>query len=129
MKNDHLIFSAERLFLRSCLETGPAGGRLRGFNWNGDGARRFPTRLFEIKQRLLHAALERTSVPRAQKELCGAANAAAAAAWETSCPLLVYPCLFEEMAGAVLDRHALGEPMDEAADNLSLAETPAQSWR
>ena len=38
------------------------------------------------------------------KRLCGAANQAAALAWTTSQPLLVYPCLFGEMVKVVREQ-------------------------
>ena len=57
--------------------------------------------LHQLKLKLLRSALETTSNARLFKRLCGAANQAADLAWATSCPLLVFPCLFEEMAEAI----------------------------
>jgi len=56
------------------------------------------TDLHQLKRKLLESALERTSNARLFKRLCGAANQAADLAWATPYPLLVFPCLFEEMA-------------------------------
>lgn len=117
MKNTSSIFRAKRLFLRSCLESTPNGSQWRGFNVNRDQKRSSPTRLNELKQKLLQAELERTALPQAQRQLCGAANTAAEMAWETACPLLVYPCLFNEMATTVLNRHAFEERAYELQDD------------
>jgi hypothetical protein len=38
------------------------------------------------------------------KPLCGAANQAAELAWDSPYPLLVFPCLFEELAQALHDQ-------------------------
>jgi hypothetical protein len=122
MKNTSSIFSAKRLFLRSCLESTPNGSKLRGFNVNPDKKRRSPTRLSELKQKLLQAVLEQTALPQAQRQLCGAANTAAEMAWETACPLLVYPCLFDEMAATVLNHHSVEEPACELAGDSSADE-------
>jgi hypothetical protein len=137
MKQTGSIFSARQLFLRSCLESTPNGGTLRAFNANPDRKSRSTTRLYELKQKLLQAALERTALPQAQRQLCGAANTAAEMAWETACPLLVYPCLFDEMAATVLNRHAFEElasefagisPADEKNDPLYGIFNPQNSW-
>ena len=114
------IFNAQRFFLRSCLESAPQAAQLRSFNPWTAGQRRGPARLPQLKQSLLHTALEQTAVPRVQRLLCGAANVAAETAWNTACPLLLFPCLFEEMAADILNRHALEEPMDDSAAALAL---------
>jgi hypothetical protein len=56
-----------------------------------------------LKQRLLHAALEGVNEAGLGKRICGAANQAAELAWNTACPLLVFPCLFEDLAERVLE--------------------------
>jgi hypothetical protein len=57
--------------------------------------------LHQLKLKLLESTLETTSNARLFKRLCGAANQAAELAWATPFPLLVVPCLFEEMAEAI----------------------------
>ena len=59
------------------------------------------TDLHQLKRKLLQSALETTPNARLFKRLCGAANRAADLAWATPYPLLVFPCLFEEMAEAM----------------------------
>lgn len=40
---------------------------------------------------------------------------AAEMVWDTACPHLLFPCLFEEMAANILNRYVLDEPIDDAA--------------
>src|SRR5262249_13711484 len=54
--------------------------------------------LNQLRLKLLESARETTSNAHLFKRLCGAANRAAELAWVTPYPLLVFPCLFEEMA-------------------------------
>ncbi|MCL5098079.1 MAG: hypothetical protein M1608_11250 [Candidatus Omnitrophica bacterium] len=54
------------------------------------------TQFQQIKARLLKSALDSTREPALCRQLCLATNEAAALAWTTPCPLLVFPCLFEE---------------------------------
>lgn len=53
--------------------------------------------LDELKQRLLGEVLEVAAEPRSTRRLRLAAERAAAVAAETPFPLLVFPCLFEEL--------------------------------
>ncbi len=76
-------------------------------------------RLHQLKQKLLHTALKETDDAVLFKHLCGAANAAAELAWDTACPLLAFPCLFEEMAQAVRT-HFQREPL-QCSDGESLS--------
>src|SRR5512133_1945511 len=57
-----------------------------------------------LKARLLKARLEETWEPELNSPLRRAANEAASLAWVTPFPLLVFPVLFEEKAGAALTR-------------------------
>jgi hypothetical protein len=108
------IFNAERAFLRSCLESAPQGAPQRNFNlWSG-AQQRAPARLHVLKQKLLQTTLKRTALPHVQRQLCGAASLAAEMAWDTAAPLLLFPCLFEEMAANILLRFFLDEPIDDA---------------
>ena len=66
------------------------------------------------------------------KRLCGAANQAAEMAWTVPCPLLVFPCLFEELAGRYVRRCARlvqrsGQPSrSEARDPIPFGRGPCQ---
>ena len=62
------------------------------------------SQLFRLKQKLLHATLEQTPEEIFFKPICGAANQATDLAWESPCPLLVFPCLFEELVQAVREQ-------------------------
>ena len=61
--------------------------------------------------------LEQTSETILFKPICGAANQAMDLAWENSCPLLVYPCLFEELVQAIREQWQpnLNEELDAGA--------------
>jgi hypothetical protein len=107
MNNASMIHDSERLFVRSCLETAPEGRPAGRQNLGASGSRHGSARLHLLKQKLLHAAMAHTTDPRIHKQLCGAANTAAELVWNTPNPLLLYPCLFEEMAQAILDRASL----------------------
>jgi hypothetical protein len=78
--------------------------------------------LHQLKLKLLKSALETTSNARLFKRLCGAANQAADLAWATSSPLLVFPCLFEEMAE---DIRASSRKTADAVHRSSRALCPA----
>lgn len=109
----------ERAFIRSCLESAPAQIMAGGRPSAGVNGRERPKPQFhQLKQDSLHAALAQTDDPAICKQLCRAANAAAELAWETVQPLLVFPCLFEEMARAVRVRpqHELGKDGEPRAD-------------
>ena len=64
--------------------------------------------------------LEQTSEIGLFKPICGAANQATGLAWESPYPLLVFPCLFEEMVQSVREQcqPKLSEEFD--ADNCSI---------
>jgi hypothetical protein len=90
---------ATRLFFRSCVESSPSSVESSPTvalppKRRGDGAH---LQLHQLKRTLLQSALEETCDAGLLKRLCGAANEAAELAWATSQPLLVFPCLFEEL--------------------------------
>ena len=64
----------------------------------GDIPRHNNTELERLKDRLLLERLNETSEPELNARLRRAANEAAALAWFTTFPLLVFPTLFEEKA-------------------------------
>ena len=106
MNNATLIHDSERLFVRSCLETAPEGHQAGRLNLGASGTRHGSVRLHLLKQKLLHAAMANTTDPRVHKQLCGAANTASDLVWNTANPVLLFPCLFEEMAQDIFDRAA-----------------------
>lgn len=108
----------ERLFTRSCLETSVVVDRApRLLPTTGRSQRdRTHTQLHQLKRQLLRVALEATPQTHLFKRLCGAANQAAERAWETDFPLLVFPCLFEELVAAV--RQTSPQPALEVAAAL-----------
>ena len=59
-------------------------------------------RLEQLKETLLQPTLDRVSNAYLVKEISWAANEAAALAWLTVCPLLVFPMLLEEKVRAAL---------------------------
>lgn len=122
MNDTSSIYDTERIFLRSCLESAPGGAGLRNFTAYHAREKQAPTRLHLLKQKLLHTALEQTPHPQIRKQLCGAANAAAELAWNTNCPLLFFPCLFEEMAKAIHYRFDLEQPEEDHAGYSSIPE-------
>jgi len=97
----------ELLFFRSFLESAPARVEPRPFSTPfgatppSDPAH---SQLHQLKRKLLRAVLEESPEIGLFKRLCGAANQAAELAWATSQPLLVYPCLFDEMVIAVREQ-------------------------
>ena len=111
------------LVTQSCLEA-PLAARAIGL-WSPSAWSKTvsPTesRLQRLKREMLGAALEETADPGLIKSLCGGANQALAMAWETPQPLLVFPCLFEEMAAALRERHLRqSRPGATMADLLQL---------
>ncbi len=60
------------------------------------------TQLEGLKDRLLRQALDDLTQPQANGFVRRAANEAAALAWDTRFPLLVFPGLFQEKTAAVL---------------------------
>jgi hypothetical protein len=104
MSNSGAVQNRQEALMRSCLESAPESNRPgRAASW-GAGRKRGPVQLHLLKQKLLNAALEQTTLPQIHKQLCGAANEAAEAAWDTAFPLLSFPCLFEEMVQAICSR-------------------------
>src|SRR6266481_3947936 len=76
--------------------------------------------LHQLKRKLLRVALEETPETGLFKRLCGAANQAAELAWATSNPLLVYPCLFDDMVLAVRERFQQEQISDGQSSLISL---------
>ena len=108
------------LFFRSCLESSPANLEPKLFapflaRRPGD---RTHSQLHQLKRKLVRAAPEETPETVSFKRLCGAANQAVKLAWATSYPLLVFPCLFDEMVRAVRERFPLA-PVPHLPPNLS----------
>jgi len=98
----------ERLFLRSCLEK-------LSFNHTTKAVpltNRANMQLHQLKQKMVLVMLEGTANRNLHKRICGAANQAAALAWTTPYPSLVFPCLFEELADSV--REAFQQQSDYA---------------
>lgn len=120
MRTTSRVSYLERLFTRSCLETSAALARMPRLTLiAGTSSRdRTHTQLHQLKRQLLRAALEATPQAGLFKHLCGAANQAAELAWETSQPLLVFPCLFEELIAVARQTPA---PAESAAE-LSIAD-------
>ena len=111
MNNSTPIQGREQMFVQSCLESAPAGiapKRFPRFVGNGANGHAHP-QLHQLKQKLLHSALEKTADAALFKHLCGAANEASELAWETAYPLLIFPYLFEEMAQAIRTRLQEGQ--------------------
>ena len=68
-------------------------------------ARATQEKAFEkLKGRLLKRELAEAATPDLAPPLQRAANDAAALAWETALPLLVFPVLFEEITAAAMHR-------------------------
>lgn len=87
-----------RLF-RPCRETPPAQIQPRCFSPfpRVPQRDRVHTQLHQLKRKLLCAALEESPDAALFKRLCAAANDAADRSWATARPLLVFPCLFDEL--------------------------------
>jgi len=77
--------------------------------------------LERLKERLLAEWLERRGQPQFGSHLRGAANEAAALAWVTRYPLLVFPALFEEKADVALLRAARQEQIRQRSRELLAA--------
>lgn len=101
MNHPYQIDFRERIFFRSCLESAPTNLAARKVSFSIGNGGNSPPQLHQLKQKLLHSALEKTTDAILSRQLCGIANRAADLAWATACPLLVFPCLFEEMAQVV----------------------------
>ena len=73
------------------------------------------TRFEQLKNRLLLEKLEELADLQANSQLRRAANEAAALAWVTPYPLLVFPGLFNERAEAALVRNEWQEQARQAS--------------
>jgi hypothetical protein len=62
------------------------------------------SQLHQLKQKLLHLALEDANEAGLFKPICGAANQAAELAWNVPFPLLVFPCLFDELVRIAVEQ-------------------------
>ena len=89
----------DRIFYRSCLESSPrpVAPHHGTFPPAMHSSNRLQSQLYLLKQKLLHIALEEATELELFKPICGAANQAAELAWDAPFPLLVFPCLFEEL--------------------------------
>ncbi len=79
------------------------------------------TELERLKHRLLQERLAATADPELNAPLRRAANEAAALAWITTAPLLVFPALFEEKARTALLQAARQEYIRERSRELLAA--------
>jgi hypothetical protein len=97
------IHYRDHLIARSCFESSPASltPKRPAISATTRGGDRTHSQLHQLKQKLLHALLEKTSEEVFFKPLCGAANQAAELAWDSPYPLLAFPCLLEELAQAL----------------------------
>jgi hypothetical protein len=103
MKPTAQILYRDRLLSRSLLESSPrlfASKRAPFYSAHPAGGQT-QSQLHQFKRKLLQDALAETSEAALFKPICGAANQAAEQAWDTSCPLLVFPCLFAELVRQV----------------------------
>ncbi len=114
---------AMRLFFRSCVESAPK-------SLDSSAAVAVPQRrradgthlqLHQLKRTLLQCVLEETCDAALLKRLCGAANEAAELAWATSEPLLVFPCLFDELVERVQAEHLSRAPRMVETPEMALA--------
>jgi len=108
---------------RSWLESSPARVEPRPFSTPfgvTHPSDRAHSQLHQLKRKLLRVALEETPETGLFKRLCGAANQAAELAWATSNPLLVYPCLFDDMVLAVRERFQQEQISDAQSPLTSL---------
>jgi hypothetical protein len=100
MKDTAQMNYRERLFYRSCLESAPrpvpAPPKLSARQHTPGNRQQW--QLDQLKRKLLRAALEESAAEVGlYKRICGVANQAAELAWNQNCPLLILPCLFEEL--------------------------------
>jgi hypothetical protein len=99
----------DKLFFPWCVESSPNGGRLKPYSTPTPLSDHTHSQLLLLKRKLLRCALEEIPEARLFKPLCVAANEAEELAWDTCCPLLVFPCLFEEMNRVVREQFHLGQ--------------------
>jgi hypothetical protein len=76
------------------------------------------TELEKLKDRLLRGLLEKTGDPEENTALRRAANDAAALAWASRYPLLVFPALLEEKARTALAQNQRQVRIRERSQNL-----------
>ncbi len=76
------------------------------------------TRFEQLKITLVEERLEQTLEPHLNSEIRRAANEAAALAWITPYPLLVFPMLFEEKAETALEVAARQEQVRQRTREL-----------
>jgi hypothetical protein len=99
MNNSPQVEHSERLFVRSCLERslhpGDSHHWLR-FQALHSGSFAY-SQLYQLKNKLLHEALESPVEVLPPKKICGLANQAANQAWTARFPVQVFPCLFEDL--------------------------------
>ncbi len=76
------------------------------------------TEFEKLRERLLFERLELAGEPEFNSHLRRAANEAAALAWVTSYPLLVFPALFEEKAQIALIRLKKQEQIRQLSHEL-----------
>ena len=100
-------------------------GRERGFEVRPGPPALFRARqeaeLERLKARLLSERLEALGNPRIDGTLSRAANEAAALAWATRYPLLLFPVLFEEKAKRALLRVERQEQVRQRSRELQAA--------
>jgi hypothetical protein len=77
--------------------------------------------LEQLKDRLLRQRLNESGVAEVNSRLRRAANEAAALAWTTNIPLLVFPVLFEEKAGVALQQAQRQAAVRERSREILLA--------
>lgn len=105
----------EQVFFRSsCLESSPRPTAPTHVSFSTETclSNRAQFQLHQLKQKLLHIALEEANEVGLIKRVCGAANQAAEMAWSVPCPLLVFPCLFEELVQIARERFVNGSDLE-----------------
>ena len=93
------IYHVNQSFSRSHLESPPIDVEPKPFapfRASRPNDRTY-SQLHQLKRKLLRTVLEETPETGSFKRLSRAANQAAELAWATSYPLLIYPCLFDEI--------------------------------
>jgi len=106
MNNPTHMAYVERLFVRSCLECSPEPNdhhHWLPFELLHSGTFAY-TQLYQLKNKLLHEALESPFEVLPPQKICGLANQAAKQAWNARFPVLVFPCMFEEILRQARER-------------------------
>jgi hypothetical protein len=88
-----------QVFSRSCLDSSlrPVAPYHEPFPLVMHSSNRTQSQLYLLKKKLLRIALEEATELELFKSICGVANQAAELVWDAPFPLLVFPCLFEEL--------------------------------